>query len=106
MVQSLTQLLGRHRNVTRAFLALMHDTSVDEKPHLIVGIEADGDIERVLREAGNVAGDTAPDGEPVDLFRVSANESGLSAYFLKETTPFYERKQASKWRSIFGFGKD
>nr|WP_315447182.1 enhanced serine sensitivity protein SseB [uncultured Pseudomonas sp.] len=105
MVQSLTQLLASHRNVKRAFLALMHDTSVDEKPHLIIGIEADGDIELVLREAGNVAGDTAPDGEPVDLYRVSESESGLSDYFLKQTTPFYERKQSSKWRSIFGFGK-
>ncbi|MDR9863332.1 MULTISPECIES: enhanced serine sensitivity protein SseB [Pseudomonas] len=105
MVQSLTQLLAKHPNVSRAFLAMMHDTSVDEKPHLIVGIEVDGDFERVMREAGNVAGDTAAPGEPVDLYRVTASESGLSDYFLRETKPFYERKSVSKWRSFFGFGK-
>ncbi|MBF6033498.1 enhanced serine sensitivity protein SseB [Pseudomonas sp. P155] len=104
MVHSLTQLLAKHSNVKRGFLALMHDTSVDEKPHLIVGIEADGDIERVMREAGNVAGDTAPQGEPVDLCRVSQGEAGLSDYFLRETTPFYERKWGNKLRSFLGFG--
>lgn len=104
MINSLKQLLAKHRNVKRAFLALMHDASTDQKPHLIVGIEADGDIELIMREAGNVAGDTAPDGEPVDLYRVSQGETGLSDYFLKQTVPFYERKSAGWLRSLFGFG--
>jgi hypothetical protein len=77
MIHSLTQLLAKHRNVKRAFLALMHDPSVDQKPHLIIGIEVDGDFERVMREAGNVAGDTAPDGEPVDLYRVTEGGRAL-----------------------------
>ena len=105
MVNSLTQLLAKHHNVKRAFLALMHDASIDQKPHLVIGIEADGDIELVMREAGNVAGDTAPDGEAVDLCRVHDGDSGLSDYFLKETTPFYERKSTGWLRSLFGFGK-
>ena len=105
MVNSLSQLLAKHRNVKRAFLALMHDPSVDQKPHLIIGIEADGDFERVMREAGNVAGDTAPEGEPVDLYRVQGGEEGLSDYFLTETTPFYERKSVGWLRSVLGFGK-
>ena len=104
MVNSLTQLLAKHRNVKRAFLALMHDASSDQKPHLIIGIEADGDIEWVMHEAGNVAGDTAPDGEPVDRYRVHEGESGLSDYFLKQTAPFYERKSAGWLRSLFDFG--
>ena len=59
-----------------------------------------------MREAGNVAGDTAPDGEPVDLYRVHEGESGLSDYFLKQTAPFYERKPARGLSSLFGFGKE
>lgn len=35
----------------------MHDPSVDEKPHLIVGMEADGDFEQVINEASVVAGE-------------------------------------------------
>ena len=105
MVDSLTQLLAKHSNVKNAYLALMHDTSVDEKPHLIVGIEADGDVEKVMREAGNVVGDTAPKGEPVDLYRVKDNESGVSEYLINQTEPFYEKKWGSKLRSWFGSGK-
>src|SRR4029077_11304866 len=48
LVASLTTLLAKHSNVRAAYLALMHNTSRDEKPHLIVGIEADGDFENVI----------------------------------------------------------
>ncbi len=92
MVTSLTTLLAKHSNVKAAYLALMHNPSVDEKPHLIVGIEAEGDFENVIREAGTVAADTAPNGEPVDLIRVVRGESGVGQYFLEEVKPFYERE--------------
>jgi hypothetical protein len=58
-----------------------------------------------MREAGSVAADLAPDGEPVDLYRVHDADSGLSDYLLKQTTPFYERKSAGWLRSLFGFDK-
>ena len=105
MVDSITQLLAKHDSVKKAYLAFMHDTSVDEKPHLVVGIEADGDIETVMREVGNVAGDTAPKGEPVDLYRVDENDSGLSKYFINQTKPFYDKKWGSKLKSWLGVGK-
>jgi hypothetical protein len=95
MVDSLSLLLTKHHNVKRAFLAQMHAPPEVEKACLIVGIEGDGDIELVLREAGNVAADTAPDGEPVDLYRVSEDASGASNYLLTQTKPFYERKQGT-----------
>lgn len=83
----------------------MHDASIDEKPHLIIGIEADGDIEKMMREAGNVAGDTAPEGGPVDLYRVNRNDKGLSQYFVNQTHPFYEKTWGMKLRSWLGMGK-
>lgn len=104
MIASLTSLLAKHGNVKAAYLALMHDPSVDEKPHLVIGIEADRDFEKVVREAGTVAGDMAADGEPVDLVRVVRSEAGLSQYFIEETKPFYERTWGSKLRSVFGIG--
>lgn len=105
MVDSLTQLLAKHKNVKKGYLALMHDASIDDKPHLLIGIEAEGDIERVIQEAGNVAGDTSPDGEPVDLYRVDPTDKGLSQYLINETKPFYERSWGSKIQSFFGSGK-
>lgn len=105
MVESLSTLLSRRSNVKAAYLTLMHDPSHDEKPHLVIGIDAEGDIEQVIREAGVVAGDTAPDGEPVDLVRVSANERGLSEYFIREVKPFYERTLGGKLKSLLGIGR-
>jgi hypothetical protein len=104
MVASLTTLLAKHSNVKAAYLALMHDPSVDEKPHLVIGIEAENHFENVIREAGAVAGDMAPAGEPVDLVRVMRGEHGLSQYFLEEVKPFYERTWGSKLKSVFGIG--
>lgn len=104
MIASLKILLAKHQNVKRAFLALMHDTSNDEKPSLVIGIDASGDIDLVFREAGTVLSDTAPNGIAVDLYRIVENDTGLSTYFLK-TTPFYEQKRNSKLRSFFSFGK-
>ena len=95
MVASLTTLLAKHSNVKAAYLAQMYIRSQDEKPHLIVGIETDGDFENVVREAGTVAADTAPEGEPVDLMRVVRGESGIGRYFLEEVKPFYERESSN-----------
>ena len=58
-----------------------------------------------MREAGNVAGDTSPDGEPVDLYRVDEANDGLSQYFIHETKPFYEKSWGSKIKSWFGAGR-
>lgn len=83
MVDSLTSLFAKRSDVKAAYLALMHDSSQDEKPHLLVGIEAARDIEQIIRHAGVVAGDSAPIGEPVDLIRIERGDRGLSEYFLR-----------------------
>ncbi len=62
LVASLTKLFSEHSNVNVAYLAQMYDRSVDSKPHLLVGIEADDDFEDVIRESAAVAGDMS-DGE-------------------------------------------
>ncbi len=105
MVDSLTTFFAKRGNVKAAYVALMHDPSQDENPHLLVGIEAEGDIEQTIRDAGIVVGDTAPNGEPVDLMRVERGDAGLSQYFLREVKPFYERSWGSKLRSFFGVGR-
>jgi hypothetical protein len=102
MVKSLNILLPKYLNVSRAFLAVMRTTSLNEKPCLVIGIEAVGDSQSVLRDIGNVASATLSEGEVVDLFLISKNEKGLSDYFLTQTKPFYERKRSSKLRAFFG----
>jgi hypothetical protein len=106
LIDSLTTFFSKRPNVVSAYLALMHDQSTDEKPHLIIGIHSEGDFEQIIRDAGVVAGDASPDGESVDMFHIipDCNE-GLSEYFLKEVKPFYMRSWGLKLKSILGFGK-
>lgn len=103
MLASLRALFAQRPQVSRAFLALMHDGNTAEKPHLIVGIETDDDDERIFQEAGNVAADQAR-GEPVDLVRVRGHDEGIASYFLRDCPPFYQRQAAKRgfFASLFG----
>lgn len=101
MVASLRVLLAKHAHVERAFLAWMHDPSASERAHLIVGIEADGDVAQVMQEAGSVAADAAADQGPVDLYRIAGSEDTVSRYFTEQTKPFYVRARASTGWSLF-----
>ncbi|RYM62424.1 endopeptidase IV [Serratia liquefaciens] len=103
MVDALTTLFSQRKPVRRAFLALMHDQAVDEKPNLLVGLEVDGEpaeIEALINEAGSVASETAPNDEPVDFCLVSEKERGVSHYLITHTQPFYQRRWGSWLRNI------
>ncbi|MFI8416609.1 enhanced serine sensitivity protein SseB [Serratia sp. NPDC078593] len=103
MVDALTTLFSQRKLVRRAFLALMHDRAVDEKPNLLVGLEADGEpaeIEALIHEAGSVASETLADDEPVDFCIVSEQERGVSHYLITHTQPFYQRRWGSWLRNI------
>lgn len=103
MIDALTTLFSQRKPVRRAFLALMHDQAVDEKPNLLIGLEVDGeqgDIEALINEAGSVASETAPNDEPVDFCLVSEKERGVSHYLITHTQPFYQRRWGSWLRNI------
>lgn len=102
MVSSITRLLARHPNIVAAYLCLMHDASTGDRPSLVVGFLAEGDAAQALREAGSIAADTAPKGEPVDFVLLRSGEQGISQYMLEEVKPFYERSWGAKLRSMFG----
>jgi len=103
MVDALTTLFSQKKPVRRAFLALIHDKTVDPEPNLLVGIEADGtdsEVDALIREAGNVASETSPDDKPVDFCIVNEKERGLSHFLISHTQPFYQRKWGSWLRNI------
>lgn len=103
MVDALTTLFSQRKPVRRAFLALMHDRAVDEKPNLLVGLEVDGDpaeIEALISEAGMVASETAPNDEPVDFCLVEENARGVSHYLITHTQAFYQRRWGSWLRNM------
>jgi hypothetical protein len=82
--------LAKRPAARRAWLALMTIPAHDPEPHLVIGVEADGDADALLAEIGNVAADLSEAG-PVDLVRVNAGDDGLSRYFLDNVEPFFRR---------------
>ena len=97
-IASLTELFAKHKEVRRAWVAHIKEAA-DAQPNLLIGIEADGDIETIIQAAGSVATDTLLEDEPVDICEVVDNDS-ISHFFTAHLTPFYERRWGSFLRSL------
>ena len=61
-----------------------------EPPHLIIGIECNGDMQKVSQEAGITSQGLVGDGEFVDFIQVGGGKGSLDSYFKKQTKPFYQ----------------
>lgn len=94
MIDSLTLLFKELKTVKRAWLCALKEQA-DEQPVLLIGIEADGDVEAAIHAAGSVATDTLPGDEPVDLCQIVDGEGGISHFMIAHLTPFYERRWGS-----------
>ncbi|MBP2845268.1 enhanced serine sensitivity protein SseB [Dickeya oryzae] len=100
MIESLTQLFSKHRNVKRAFLAQIQEPD-EEQPHLLIGLDIYGDeVDELIQATGSVATDTQPDDRPIDICLVNNEEPGISHFLTRHTTPFYERKWGSFLREF------
>ncbi len=102
MIDSLTTLFKTIKPVKRAFIcsplavkrAFICSIKENEEaqPNLLIGIEADGDIEEIIQAAGSVATDTLPGDEPIDICQVKKGEKGISHFITEHIAPFYERR--------------
>ncbi|MFS2058994.1 enhanced serine sensitivity protein SseB [Kosakonia cowanii] len=99
MVDSLTTLFKSIKTVKRAFICSIKEQA-DAQANLLIGIEAEGDIEEIIHAAGSVATDTLPGDEPVDICQVAEGEKGISHFMLAHITPFYERRWGSFLRDF------
>ncbi|MGF6564251.1 enhanced serine sensitivity protein SseB [Kosakonia cowanii] len=99
MVDSLTTLFKSIKTVKRAFICSLKEQA-DAQANLLIGIEAEGDIEEIIHAAGSVATDTLPGDEPVDICQVAEGEKGISHFMLAHITPFYERRWGSFLRDF------
>ena len=99
VIDSLTKLFAKHKPVRRAYVAHLKE-SAEQQPNLLIGIEADSDIEAIIHAAGSVAADTLLEDEPVDICEVIENEKGISHFFTAHITPFYERRWGSFLREF------
>ena len=99
MIDSLTTLFKTLKTVRRAFLCSIKD-SADAPANLLIGIEAEGDIEEVIQATGSVATDTLPGDEPIDICQVKKGEQGISHFITEHITPFYERRWGGFLRDL------
>jgi len=99
VIDSLTQLFAKHKQVRRAFVAHIRE-SADQPANLLIGIEAESNIEAIIQAAGSVATDTLLEDEPVDICQVVDGEKGISHFFTAHITPFYERRWGSFLRDF------
>ena len=99
MIDSLTTLFKTQKTVKRAFLCSIKEHA-DEPANLLIGIEAEGDIESIIQMAGSVATDTLPGDEPIDICQVVEGEKGISHFMLAHITPFYEKRWGSFLRDF------
>ncbi|CAJ0995873.1 enhanced serine sensitivity protein SseB [Sodalis praecaptivus] len=99
MVASLTALFAQYKQVRRAYLLQVRDDA-EQEPHWLIGLECDSAAEEAIQATGQVATDTAPDEQPVDIGLVEEGEAGISHYFIHHLTPFYERRWGSWLRSV------
>lgn len=99
MIDSLTTLFRTFNNVKCAYLCSLKEKN-DAQSNLLIGIEADGDIEEIIQAAGSVAMDTLPGDDPVDICLVVKGEKGISHFMIDHITPFYERRWGSFLRDL------
>lgn len=99
MVDSLTTLFKSLKTVRRAFLCSIKEQA-DARPNLLIGLEAEGDIEAIIQATGTVAMDTLPGDEPVDVCLVAEGDKGVGHFMLAHITPFYEKRWGSFLRDF------
>ena len=91
IIDSLTTLFKTIKPVKRAFICSIKENE-EAQPNLLIGIEADGDIEEIIQATGSVATDTLPGDEPIDICQVKKGEKGISHFITEHIVPFYERR--------------
>lgn len=105
LVDSLTTLFSKHRELKSAYLGMIHEIGQEETPNLIIGLLGDTDLESVIQEAATVAWDTTDEDEVVDFMVIEAGDEGISDYFLNECKPFYEGRWGAKMEPYSTPGK-
>jgi SseB protein C-terminal domain/SseB protein N-terminal domain len=102
LIDALTRLFSRHGAVKRAFYAQMLVEAQEKPLSLVVALDADGSVDRLIGDMQMVIPDTAPDGLPVDVVLLGQADSLVDSYFqTTEIPPFYERSWGQRLRGFF-----
>lgn len=90
LVETLKRYLASQPQAQAAYLAQIGDPASGLPPHLIIGVQIQGDIDPVMQGLGLIARETLGPGKVVD-FTPIGHGGGVDDYFLTKTQPFYQR---------------
>ena len=90
-IKALSKLFKKEGKVKSAYLATIKMEKSNEKPHLIIAIDTDGDISSIFGKAGALAEQIIGIDKITDFIKIE-QQNGISDYFINQTKPFYERK--------------
>ena len=91
LIETMTAVLGDFPEVEAAYLAVIHEPSVDPEPHLLVGITGHGDLDTAIETiAGRIPeADNDSDFEMFDFFTINDDDPEISDFLLEQVKPFY-----------------
>jgi hypothetical protein len=91
LLEALARFFATKEQVKRAWVAHFFNPDRDEKPHTLIAVEVSDGFDEVTSEAGIVARHVIVPDPPVDFLQITGR-GGLEDYFVKDTTPFFERR--------------
>jgi hypothetical protein len=94
LVDALQPVLRKTKSVRAAYLALIHEPESSVPPHIVIGVDHDGDWNSFLQTATAVARDVECANPPIDFIEIDGGP--VAGYLVAQTKPFYKR-------NLFGF---
>jgi hypothetical protein len=91
LVESLSRLFKRRKEVKRAWIAHFFNPERDQRPHTLIAIEVGSSFESIAADAGIVARTIQIPDPPLDFLPITG-KAGVEDYFKNSAKPFYERR--------------
>ena len=89
----MAEMCNAFRNISTvvaAYVAWINVPNSGEPPHYIFALDIDGEYRDVAPKAGEIFEKYADQGSFADFIKIERS-GGISEYFLKESTPFYQK---------------
>ena len=90
LLKALRKLYSGIKEVKKAYNAHFFNPEIDKVAHTLIGIETDGDWDKIMSSSGIVARDVIIPDPPVDFIRITDTNS-ICSFFLNECKPFYKK---------------
>lgn len=91
LLAALTTVFSRHPEVSEAFLGMIQFPDESTGPHLLVGVEGDGDLGGAIRDAGATVNGVLGPEQLVDFVGITQGDQGISDFLVANGKRFYGR---------------